>query len=198
MAKDTATVWVEEFIANPALSEGHRALIREFMAQPAGEGLSGEEVLGFVLEWVRELHGPGDSATIDAATLATLKGAHLPWDLAVTEGLLRRLAEDPKEAVRYITEKVEELSARNTQIARRGRPSRRDLWSDLIDDCLDDNPDAIERALSHNERDRVRAAYHRGPHWKERVEMAQWWSDYLDQLRKGADIVSFPERAASA
>lgn len=46
--------------------------------------------------------------------------------------------------------------------------------------------DAIERALAHGERDRVRAAYHRGAHWAERVRMAQWWSDYLDDLRSGA------------
>ena len=46
------------------------------------------------------------------------------------------------------------------------------------------------------QRDKVRAAYHRGAHWKERVEMAQWWSDYLDQLRKGVGIVPFPDRKA--
>jgi integrase len=45
------------------------------------------------------------------------------------------------------------------------------------------NPDAIERALAHKGSDGVRGAYHRGAHWTERVEMAQWWSDYLDQLR---------------
>ncbi|MFD1786520.1 tyrosine-type recombinase/integrase [Sphingomonas floccifaciens] len=43
--------------------------------------------------------------------------------------------------------------------------------------------DAIERALAHNDRDTVRAAYHRGQHWDERVRMAQWWADYLDGLR---------------
>lgn len=48
------------------------------------------------------------------------------------------------------------------------------------------NADAIERALAHGDSDKVRAAYHRGTHWKERVEMAQWWSDYLDGLRKEA------------
>jgi integrase len=58
------------------------------------------------------------------------------------------------------------------------------------------HPDAIERALAHADKDKVRAAYHRGTHWKERVEMAQWWSDYLDQLHRGADIVAFPERKA--
>lgn len=54
--------------------------------------------------------------------------------------------------------------------------------------------DAIERALAHGESDAVRGAYHRGEHWDERVEMAQWWSDHLDTLRKGADIVSFPNK----
>jgi integrase len=49
------------------------------------------------------------------------------------------------------------------------------------------HPDAIERALAHGDSDKVRAAYHRGTHWKERVEMAQWWSDYLDDLRKRAE-----------
>jgi integrase len=51
------------------------------------------------------------------------------------------------------------------------------------------HPDAIERALAHSDRDHVRAAYHRGAHWAERVKMAQWWSDHLDQLRDGAEII---------
>lgn len=142
MAKYTATGWLEEFIANPALSDGHRALIREFMAKPAEEELSGDDVLRFVLEWVRELNGQGNSAAIDSATLATLKGAHLPWNLALQEALLRRLAKDPEEALRYITEKVEALSAINTANAQKERPSLRDLWSNHIDECLDDNPNA--------------------------------------------------------
>ena len=51
------------------------------------------------------------------------------------------------------------------------------------------HPDAIERPLAHGEKDRVRAAYHRGAHWAERVRMAQWWSDYLDQLRVGGKVI---------
>ncbi|QXT37799.1 integrase arm-type DNA-binding domain-containing protein [Sphingomonas sanguinis] len=59
------------------------------------------------------------------------------------------------------------------------------------------HPDAIERALAHGEKDKVRAAYHRGAHWAERVRMAQWWSDYLDQLRIGGAIIKgkFRKRA---
>jgi integrase len=72
----------------------------------------------------------------------------------------------------------------------------RAMASTLLNESSKWSPDAIERALAHGDEDRVRAAYHRGTHWKERVEMAQWWSDYLDQLRKGADIVPFPEREA--
>lgn len=72
----------------------------------------------------------------------------------------------------------------------------RAMASTLLNESGKWNPDAIERALAHGEADKVRAAYHRGAHWPERVQMAQWWSDYLDTLRSGADIVPFPERNA--
>jgi len=54
----------------------------------------------------------------------------------------------------------------------------------------------VKKALSHKDGDETWEAYERGEHWPQRVEMAHWWSDYLDQLRKGADIVHFPEREA--
>jgi integrase len=65
----------------------------------------------------------------------------------------------------------------------------RAMASTLINESGKWHPDAIERALAHGDSDRIRAAYHRGAHWKERVAMAQWWSDHLDQLRKGAEVV---------
>lgn len=61
--------------------------------------------------------------------------------------------------------------------------------STLLNESGKWNPDAIERALAHGDTDKVRAAYHRGAHWKERVAMAQWWSDYLDKLRNGVKSV---------
>lgn len=51
--------------------------------------------------------------------------------------------------------------------------------------------DAIERSLAHKDSNKVRAAYHRGQHWDERVRMAQWWSNYLDTLRIGGEVVPF-------
>ena len=65
----------------------------------------------------------------------------------------------------------------------------RAMASTLLNESGKWNPDAIERALAHGDSDKVRAAYHRGAHWKERVKMAQWWSDYLDTLRSGAEVV---------
>jgi len=65
----------------------------------------------------------------------------------------------------------------------------RAMASTLLNESGKWHPDAIERSLAHGDSDKVRAAYHRGAHWKERVAMAQWWSDYLDQLREGVQIL---------
>ena len=56
--------------------------------------------------------------------------------------------------------------------------------STLLNESGKWHPDAIERQLAHVEGDNVRRAYARGEHWDERVEMMQWWADYLDELRE--------------
>ncbi|HCT9112035.1 tyrosine-type recombinase/integrase [Morganella morganii] len=44
--------------------------------------------------------------------------------------------------------------------------------------------DAVERQMSHQERNSVRAAYiHKAEHIEERRLMVQWWADYLDANR---------------
>ncbi|MEP0321828.1 tyrosine-type recombinase/integrase [Bauldia litoralis] len=65
----------------------------------------------------------------------------------------------------------------------------RAMASTLLNECGKWSSDAIERALAHKDGDHVRAAYHRGAHWNERVSMAQWWSDHLDGLRDGAVVI---------
>ena len=70
----------------------------------------------------------------------------------------------------------------------------RSTASTLLNESGKWSRDAIERALAHGDSDSVRAAYHRGAHWQERVKMAQWWSDYLDGLRDGARVLSFAPR----
>jgi len=51
------------------------------------------------------------------------------------------------------------------------------------------NRDAIERQLAHSERDQVRAAYNYADYLPERRKMMQAWADYLDGLRRGAEVV---------
>jgi integrase len=51
------------------------------------------------------------------------------------------------------------------------------------------NRDAIERQLAHSERDQVRAAYNYADYLPERRKMMQGWADYLDGLRRGAEVV---------
>jgi integrase len=66
----------------------------------------------------------------------------------------------------------------------------RSTASTLLNESGKWSTDAIERALAHRDSDTVRAAYHRGAHWQERVKMAQWWSDHLDTLRDGAQVIA--------
>ncbi len=52
-------------------------------------------------------------------------------------------------------------------------------------------PDVIEKSLAHQERNKVRAAYHRSEYVEHRRELMQWWADLLDQLEHGAEIIPF-------
>ncbi len=56
--------------------------------------------------------------------------------------------------------------------------------SSLLNESGKWHPDAIERQLAHIESNDVRRAYARAEYWDERVEMMQWWADYLDDLRR--------------
>ena len=42
--------------------------------------------------------------------------------------------------------------------------------------------DVIEKLLSHQEGNKVRAAYNRAEYLNERREVLQWWADYLDKI----------------
>jgi integrase len=71
----------------------------------------------------------------------------------------------------------------------------RTTGSSLLNESGKWHPDAIERALAHGDSDAVRGIYNRGQFWDERVRMMQWWSDYLDQLRRGGEVVEIHRRA---
>jgi len=70
--------------------------------------------------------------------------------------------------------------------------------STLLNESGKWNPDAIERALAHGDSDAVRGIYNRGQYWDERVKMMQWWSDHIDILRQGGEVVALQSRPPAA
>lgn len=66
--------------------------------------------------------------------------------------------------------------------------------SSLLNESGKWNPDAIERALAHMVAGSVRRIYNQSAYWGERVEMAQWWSDYLNKLCEQGNVKIVAER----
>jgi hypothetical protein len=48
--------------------------------------------------------------------------------------------------------------------------------------------DAIERQLSHDDDDKVRAAYNAAEYLPERRTMLQWFADHLDAVREAPAV----------
>jgi len=61
----------------------------------------------------------------------------------------------------------------------------------ILDEVLGFRPDFIEHQLAHAVRDANGRAYNRTSHLKERHKMMQSWSDYLDKLKNGAQVIEF-------
>lgn len=61
----------------------------------------------------------------------------------------------------------------------------------ILDEVLGFRPDFIEHQLAHAVRDANGRSYNRTTHLKERHKMMQSWSDYLDSLKNGAQILEF-------
>lgn len=57
-------------------------------------------------------------------------------------------------------------------------------------------PQVIEAQLAHAVPDALGRAYNRTTFAEQRRELMAKWADYLDRLRKGADVVAMPTRAA--
>jgi integrase len=66
----------------------------------------------------------------------------------------------------------------------------------MMVDQLNLDPLAIEANLAHAVKDANGRSYNRTQYLKQRFEQIQTWADYLDKLRKGADVIPLPQRAA--
>ena len=61
----------------------------------------------------------------------------------------------------------------------------------ILDEVLGFRVDFIEHQLAHAVRDANGRAYNRTSHLPERHKMMQSWSDYLDTLKNGAQMLEF-------
>ena len=66
----------------------------------------------------------------------------------------------------------------------------------MLAERLDCDPLVIEAQLAHAVKDANGRAYNRTQYLKHRAAMMQRWADYLDKLRKGADVFKLPQRLA--
>ena len=66
----------------------------------------------------------------------------------------------------------------------------------ILDEVLQVRPDFIEHQLAHAVRDPNGRAYNRTAHLAERRKMMQQWSDYLDKLKAGAEVIPIHGKAA--
>lgn len=64
----------------------------------------------------------------------------------------------------------------------------------VLDEVLNVRPDYIEHQLAHAVKDPNGRAYNRTAHLHERVLMMQEWSDYLDILKAGDNVVPFRKK----
>lgn len=65
----------------------------------------------------------------------------------------------------------------------------------ILHEQLNYPPDIIEVQLAHKAPGPLGAAYARAKFIEQRTKMMQVWADYLDKLKQGAEIISFPVRA---
>jgi integrase len=122
---------------------------------------------------------PLSSQAIDFLDSARVLGAHQKYVFSSLHTGLRPMSENTiNMALRRIGYSGSEMTAHGFRAMASTLLNESGLWS----------PDAIERALAHDSSSSVRGTYHRGQHWAERVKMAQWWSDYLDGLKRHFEI----------
>jgi integrase len=66
----------------------------------------------------------------------------------------------------------------------------------MLAERLEVDPLIIEAQLAHAVKDANGRAYNRTTYLKQRTGMMQQWADYLDKLRKGADVIELHGKAA--
>lgn len=66
----------------------------------------------------------------------------------------------------------------------------------MLVDQLDLDPLAIEANLAHAVKDANGRSYNRTKYLAKRFDLVQQWADYLDKLRRGADVIELHQRSS--
>lgn len=51
------------------------------------------------------------------------------------------------------------------------------------------NSDHIEKQLAHEQANKIRGTYNKAEYFSDRIKMMQSWSDYIDQIKAGNDVI---------
>ncbi|MGX5712131.1 tyrosine-type recombinase/integrase [Sphingopyxis terrae subsp. ummariensis] len=154
------------------------------------------------MEW-REIHFDEAVWTILEAEMKMRQPHAVPlsWqalailaDMRILSGSGQYVIPSVRSRARYISDNTLNASLRRMGIPKDQMTAHgfRTSASSLLNESGYWNPDAIERALAHAVGGTVHRIYNQSVYWAERVEMAQWWSDYLDELREGGNRCPSP------
>lgn len=66
----------------------------------------------------------------------------------------------------------------------------------ILEEVLQEKVEYVEQQLAHGVKDPLGRAYNRTTHLEERRKMMQRWADYLDGLKKGAQVIPLHRREA--
>ena len=83
------------------------------------------------------------------------------------------------------------MGYKDTQTAHGFRATARTF----LEERLGFRPEIVEAHLAHTVRDPLGRAYNRTTHLDERARMVQGWADFLDGLRKGANVIPLHKSA---
>ena len=132
---------LDQLLDNLSLSDEARLLIETWRNGEPLDETNAEEARRFTLELMRTVRKiSAVDVEFDKQTLGELRSAKLnDWRLVFPEAILRRIPDDPQDAVTLIAHRDEDLSEQNSINGRSSRNGRRDWWSVQIEDCLDSN-----------------------------------------------------------
>lgn len=136
---------------------------------------------------MREAHWvPLSRQSVEILERAYVLSSHQKYVFSSLHSGLRPMSENTiNTALRRLGYSSSEMTAHGFRATASTLLNESGLWS----------ADAIEKSLAHDTSSTVRGIYQRGKHWDERVEMAQWWSDFLDGLKAGK-VIKLPIKSS--